>query len=45
MKAHISGGTAFQRSVWKAISSIPRGETRSYAWVARKAGRPRAARA
>jgi len=45
MKPHIPGGTAFQRSVWKAISSIPRGETRSYAWVARKAGRPRAARA
>ena len=45
MKADISGGTPFQRAVWRAISSIPPGETRSYAWVARKAGRPRAIRA
>ena len=45
MKADFSSGTPFQRAVWRAISSIPSGETRSYAWVARKAGRPRAFRA
>ena len=45
MKHRLYGGTPFQRRVWKAIASIPWGEVRSYAWVARKAGRPRAVRA
>ncbi len=39
------GGTPFQRAVWRAISTIPWGETRSYAWVAAEAGRPAAVRA
>lgn len=38
-------GTTFQRAVWRAISKIPYGETRSYAWLAKTAGRPRAIRA
>jgi O-6-methylguanine DNA methyltransferase len=38
-------GTPFQRKVWRALQSIPRGETRSYGWIARKIGKPRAARA
>ncbi len=37
--------TLFQRAVWKAAQTIPYGETRSYAWVAKRIGRPRAARA
>lgn len=37
--------TAFQKQVWKALLSIPKGETRTYAWVARKIGSPRAVRA
>jgi AraC family transcriptional regulator of adaptative response/methylated-DNA-[protein]-cysteine methyltransferase len=37
--------TAFQRSVWDELRRIPRGETRSYAEVARAIGRPRAVRA
>jgi methylated-DNA-[protein]-cysteine S-methyltransferase len=37
--------TAFQRAVWKATASIPYGETRSYAWIAKRTGRPKAARA
>ena len=37
--------TAFQWQVWKALASIPYGETRSYAEVARAIGRPAAARA
>jgi O6-methylguanine-DNA--protein-cysteine methyltransferase len=37
--------TPFQRAVWKAASSIPYGETRSYAWIAKRIGRPNAARA
>ncbi|GAC1339456.1 MAG: hypothetical protein NVSMB29_06800 [Candidatus Dormibacteria bacterium] len=35
----------FQRSVLRATASIPRGEVRTYAWVAREAGRPLAVRA
>jgi O-6-methylguanine DNA methyltransferase len=38
-------GTPFQRNVWRVLRRIPRGQTRSYAWVARRAGRPRAQRA
>jgi AraC family transcriptional regulator of adaptative response/methylated-DNA-[protein]-cysteine methyltransferase len=38
-------GTAFQQRVWKALSEIPAGTTRSYAEVARSLGSPRAARA
>ena len=45
MKHRLYGGTPFQRRVWKAIASIPWGEVRSYAWVARKAGKPKAVRA
>lgn len=38
-------GTPFQRSVWNALMTIPFGETRSYAQIARQIGRPTAARA
>src|SRR3990172_11203936 len=41
----IVGGTAFQRAVWEAMLSIPRGTTVSYAELARRVGRPGAARA
>jgi methylated-DNA-[protein]-cysteine S-methyltransferase len=41
----LSGGTPFRRQVWSAIRSIPYGETRSYGWIAQKAGKPAAARA
>jgi methylated-DNA-[protein]-cysteine S-methyltransferase len=37
--------TTFQQAVWKAAASIPYGETRSYAWIAKRIGRPKAARA
>jgi O6-methylguanine-DNA--protein-cysteine methyltransferase len=37
--------TAFQQAVWKAAAEIPVGETRSYAWVAKRIRNPRAARA
>jgi O-6-methylguanine DNA methyltransferase len=36
---------SFEKDVYKAVLSIPRGETRSYAWVASRIKRPRAARA
>ena len=38
-------GTAFQREVLDALATIPYGETRSYADIARQIGRPRAVRA
>jgi AraC family transcriptional regulator of adaptative response/methylated-DNA-[protein]-cysteine methyltransferase len=38
-------GTAFQRKVWEALRAIPPGKTASYAEVARRIGRPAAARA
>lgn len=38
-------GTDFQRSVWQALLTIPYGETRSYAEIARQIGRPTASRA
>lgn len=38
-------GTEFQESVWRALLTIPFGETRSYAALARQIGRPTAFRA
>jgi AraC family transcriptional regulator, regulatory protein of adaptative response / methylated-DNA-[protein]-cysteine methyltransferase len=38
-------GTVFQEKVWKALTKIPRGETRSYAEVARAIGHPKGYRA
>ena len=37
--------TLFEARVYKAVLSIPLGETRSYKWVAKKAGSARALRA
>jgi len=36
---------AFRRRVLEVVARIPYGETRSYAWIAREVGRPRAYRA
>lgn len=40
-----SGATDFHRRVWEMARAIPQGQTRSYAWLARKVGSPRAFRA
>ncbi|MDP2764715.1 MAG: methylated-DNA--[protein]-cysteine S-methyltransferase [Brevundimonas sp.] len=40
-----TGGTAFQRTVWAALMTIPAGETRSYGQLAAAIGSPRAVRA
>ncbi len=37
--------TLFQKKVYTVVKEIPLGETRSYAWVAKKIGCPRAIRA
>jgi methylated-DNA-[protein]-cysteine S-methyltransferase len=41
----LSAGTEFQQRVWRVLLTIPRGETRSYGWVAKKIGQPGASRA
>lgn len=38
-------GTDFQKEVWKALTGIPYGETRSYGWIAQHLGNPKAVRA
>src|SRR5262245_7554070 len=38
-------GTDFQTQVWRALCTIPYGETRAYAQIARQIGRPTAVRA
>jgi methylated-DNA-[protein]-cysteine S-methyltransferase len=40
-----SGIAGFRRAVMEETMRIPAGETRTYGWLARKVGRPRAARA
>jgi methylated-DNA-[protein]-cysteine S-methyltransferase len=44
MPMHL-GGTAFQRTVWHALTEIPYGQTISYGELARRIGRPDLARA
>jgi O-6-methylguanine DNA methyltransferase len=41
----ISSGTDFQQRVWRAISSIQKGDTLSYGEIADRLGTPRAVRA
>lgn len=35
----------FYQKVWRACAEIPRGQVRTYGWIARRIGRPKAARA
>lgn len=44
IKLHMDG-TAFQRTVWHALTEIPYGETISYGELAKRIGRPDRARA
>lgn len=38
-------GTVVQKEVWRALTEIPYGETRSYGEIARQLGKPKASRA
>lgn len=38
-------GTEFQQTVWRALQTIPYGETRSYGQIAAQIGNPKASRA
>lgn len=35
----------FSQAVWKACASIPKGEVRTYGWIAKQIGKPGSARA
>jgi O-6-methylguanine DNA methyltransferase len=41
----LDGQPRFRRRVWEVLQTIPYGRVRSYGWVARKIGKPKAARA
>lgn len=43
--AGIPDGTDFQKSVWRELKKIPRGQTRTYGEIAAAIGRPKAVRA
>ena len=45
MPLDLEEATPFFQAAWEACRRIPLGETRSYAWLAAAAGRPRAFRA
>lgn len=40
-----SGASAFRRKVWETVRRIPYGQIRTYGWIAKRMGKPRAARA
>jgi O-6-methylguanine DNA methyltransferase len=44
-KVDLHQGTSFQQHVWRKLSFIPFGETRSYQWLANKICQPKACRA
>lgn len=41
----LRGRSAFEQDVWRKTLEIPRGEVRTYGWVAAEIGRPKAVRA
>ena len=45
VKMSLAKGTRFQRRVWKEVQKVPPGTTISYKELAKRIGRPKAARA
>ncbi len=41
----VDDAAPFHRAAWQACMTIPKGETRSYKWLAQQAGKPQAPRA
>ncbi|MBI2058609.1 MAG: MGMT family protein [Nitrospirae bacterium] len=41
----LSGASSFQRRVYRVLKSMPRGEVRTYGWIASRIGKPNASRA
>jgi len=44
-KLDLRGSTLFQLAVWETARQIPRGQTNSYGWIAKRIGKPDASRA
>ena len=44
-KLDLSGATAFQKQVWKAVQGIPYGQVRTYQWISRRIKNPGSMRA
>ena len=45
MPIDLTGGTSFQRKVWRTLQRVPYGKLRSYQWIAARVGGPQYARA
>ncbi|QQR79918.1 MAG: MGMT family protein [Deltaproteobacteria bacterium] len=45
LKIEQTKATPFQKKVWKALLEIPRGKVKTYSWIAKKIGHPKAVRA
>lgn len=45
IQEHLKTGTNFQQQVWKALLTIPKGQTRTYSQIACQIGKPKAVRA
>lgn len=45
IKEKMKNYSSFYQAVWRACAEIPKGEVRTYSWIARRIGRPGAARA
>ena len=45
LREKMSKYSPFYQAVWKACAEIPAGETRTYGWIAKRIGKPGAARA
>ena len=45
LEKEMSGYPTFYQAVWKACAEIPAGQVRTYGWIARRIGKPKAARA
>lgn len=45
LKIDVKDATPFHQAAWEACRSIPKGETRTYKWLAQEAGKPQAPRA
>jgi methylated-DNA-[protein]-cysteine S-methyltransferase len=45
VKTSFTEGTEFEKEVWKVLTDVHYGETRTYKWVAERVGKPHAFRA
>ena len=45
IKKKMQSYPAFYQAVWKACAEIPAGQVRTYGWLAKRIGKPNAARA